>query len=144
MVKALNARQELFVQGVVSGKSATQAYLDAGYAKNEGTDSCASILKGKPRIREEIAKRLAKIARKSEWTREFVLDGLRAEAEGREDSTPASRVQAYAVGAKVAGLITDRVEHSIQEKPLDQMTPEERRTRIADLKAQRAALERSQ
>ena len=52
----LNPRHELFIEGVLAGKTQTQAYIDAGYSEKYA-DSNASKLTGNHRILQEIERR---------------------------------------------------------------------------------------
>jgi hypothetical protein len=61
MTTALPPKQEAFCQGIARGKSATQAYRDAGYSER-GADASASRLLGNASIRA----RLTAIRRESE------------------------------------------------------------------------------
>jgi phage terminase small subunit len=55
----ISPKQELFLQEYIKGKSATQAYIDAGYSEN-GADVSASRLLGKASIQERL-KELKKV-----------------------------------------------------------------------------------
>ena len=47
-----NARHELFAQAVATGKTARQAYKEAGYKPHDGS---ASVLRNNPKVSHRIA-----------------------------------------------------------------------------------------
>ena len=51
--KSLSPKHEAFAQGVASGKSATQAYVEAGYSP-KGADGAACKLQGNASIQSRI------------------------------------------------------------------------------------------
>jgi len=73
----LPIRQELFCQHVVSGLSATDAYIKAGYKTSKKAASANSIrLIGNDKIEERIAQLRAKTIEKLEMKRETVAKQL--------------------------------------------------------------------
>lgn len=50
-----NSRHELFAQGLAIGKSAKQAYIDAGYKPKGARQNASRLLKGYPITKKEIA-----------------------------------------------------------------------------------------
>ena len=89
-----NARHERFAHGIASGKSATDAYDEAGYSANRGN---ASTLKANQNVSERVnellkeAERLAVDA--SKITKDMVLGGLLHEA--MYAKSDGARVQAW-------------------------------------------------
>jgi len=75
-----NARHESFAQGVALGKSATEAYKEAGYSE-KGADVNASRLLGNDSVKARVQEIQARLAIKSGITRaEYItelVDGLK-------------------------------------------------------------------
>ena len=73
-----NARHERFAQGVASGKSATDAYEEAGYQEHRGN---ASTLRAKQHVSERVEELLEQAALlavdASKITKDMVLGGFR-------------------------------------------------------------------
>ena len=67
-----NARRELYAQCLASGKTATQAYAEAGYAKDRRN---ASRLTSNDDIRARVAELQALAADRVVLTKEFVNTG---------------------------------------------------------------------
>lgn len=71
----LNNRQKLFVDGVISGKSATQAYKDAGYSNNQRTAEVnAEKLLRNAEVKAAIAEARSKSAENAEVTLEWLIE----------------------------------------------------------------------
>jgi hypothetical protein len=74
-----NARHESFAQGVALGKSATEAYKDAGYSE-KGADVSASRLLGNASVKSRVQEIQARLVIKAGITRsEYIaslVDGL--------------------------------------------------------------------
>jgi terminase small subunit-like protein len=72
-----NPKHERFAQELAKGKSASQAYVDAGYSKNDGN---AIRLKGNERVQarvKELQERVAeKVVAKTALSKEWVLEKL--------------------------------------------------------------------
>jgi terminase small subunit-like protein len=64
----LNVRQQRFVDGVVRGKTQTEAYVDAYGSDPDMARRSASKLMTKNVIAEEVAKKVARVAEKAEFT----------------------------------------------------------------------------
>jgi hypothetical protein len=112
-----NHRHELFAQGLAQGRSASEAYRNAGYRPNDGN---ACTLKGDQRISkrvEEIVQENASIHREGvakaieakKVTVESILDDLARALAGAEKDQDWKGMVAAAIGqARVAGLMVDR------------------------------------
>ena len=68
-----NSRRERFAQALASGKTATQAYAEAGYAKDRRN---ASRLTTNDHIRARVAELLSNAADRVVLNKEFVNNGL--------------------------------------------------------------------
>jgi len=101
-----NPRHEKFAQELAAGKSASEAYVLAGFKKNDG--NCIR-LKGNERIQARLAELQEAAARKSEITIESIcreLDEANAVAKARGQAS--AMVSASALRAKLAGLMVER------------------------------------
>lgn len=80
MVK-LTAKQEKFVQGLISGLSQRKAYIEAGYATKGKTDNYidveASRLFKNPKVSQRYQELLDEHKEKSLWTREEAVHHLK-------------------------------------------------------------------
>jgi phage terminase small subunit len=68
-----NARHERFAQELAAGKTATEAYVLAGYKPNDGN---AATLKGNQRITERVAELQGRAAEGVVLTRQWVIERL--------------------------------------------------------------------
>lgn len=68
-----NARHERFAQALATGKTADEAYVEAGYEANRGN---AATLKAKQSVSDRVAEILAAGAKRAEITQEMVLREL--------------------------------------------------------------------
>lgn len=103
-----NAKHERFAQEIAKGKSATEAYVAAGYAENR---SHASRLVSKGNVADRVAELQTKGAERAELTVESLIDELEeARALALELKQPAAMVAASMGKGKVAGLIIDKAE----------------------------------
>jgi len=128
-----NPRHERFAQGIAKGKSQHDAYIYAGYkgltgAKNRDKDcrSNAGHLARTPQIAARIAELLERQAKRVDVT----VDGLLVELNGmlmlaKRVKAPGAGVSAIVAKAKLLGLITDKVDTSVNfRKPARQPTAE--------------------
>lgn len=108
-----NAKHELFAQGLAKGKTADEAYQDAGYAPNRGN---ASTLKANQNVEARVAEILNKAATRTEITVASITERLLAIAAKGEISAEAPMLSvgraALMDAAKLNGLITDKSELS--------------------------------
>ena len=118
MSRPLSYREQRFVElFVVSGK-AKQSTIDAGYSVN-GADVTAARLLGRARVCEAIHALKPPAVRVEDLiTPEYVLEGLRREAEQGE--TSASRVAALRELGRTLGLFLDK-QASIQVSYADEL-----------------------
>ena len=118
MSRPLNYREQRFVElYAVSGKG-KQSAIDAWYSVN-GADVTAARLLGRARVREAIeALRPPAIKVEDLITPEYVLEGLRREAEQGE--TSAFRVAAFRELGRALGMFIDK-QASIQVSYADEL-----------------------
>jgi hypothetical protein len=134
-----NARHERFAQGLAKGLPANKAYVEAGFAAN---DSNAIRLKENADVQARLREIQGRAASKAAVTVASLterLDAIAAKAEGGT-SAPMLGVAANTIMsiAKLNGLIVDKSEVSAL---ISNMTPEQRKARIAELEAKRRGAE---
>lgn len=119
-----NARHERFAQELAKGKSATEAYVDAGY---EESRSAASRLSANVNVQSRVSELKAGAAARTELTVASLTEDLRRIAKKGEElgEAPGFAVARAALmdAAKLNGLIVDRSEnvninHDISAEPL--------------------------
>jgi phage terminase small subunit len=109
-----NARHERFAQEIAKGESQTKAYLAAGYAVPEETARrAASKLMTKHDISARVSEILGRGAERAAVTIASIIEELEeARLAAQRNDQPAAMVAATMGKAKVAGLLTEKVEHS--------------------------------
>ena len=107
-----NPRWEVYAQELAKGKPAREAYVLAGYKKNDGNASrLKSNEKLTARVNELVERTAANAAARAEVTVVSLLNGLEeARKLAAEINQPSAAVAATLGKAKVAGLIVDRKE----------------------------------
>lgn len=106
-MQELTTKQQRFVEEYVIDFNASRAAISAGYSEKTAR-SISSELLTKPDIRRAVKAHLDELSTDSYVSREVILTGLLKEAMGRgENSTPASRVNAWSQLGKLSGLYTD-------------------------------------
>lgn len=77
----LTGKQELFVNGLIEGKSQRQAYIDAGYSTDGKTeeyiDKSASTLAKNSKVLGRLTELRAELKDKALWTREESINDLK-------------------------------------------------------------------
>lgn len=105
-----NARHESFAQALAKGKSAAEAYVEAGYKPSR---SAASRLSTNVNIERRVAELQGRAAKKVEVTLESLLNELeeaRTLAMGEKQTSAA--VSATMGKAKLTGLLIEKREHT--------------------------------
>lgn len=106
-----NAKHERFAQELAKGKTADEAYQEAGYAENRGN---AIRLKANERVAARVAEILERAAIRTEITVAGITAKLLAIAEKAEtkDEAPMLSVAraSYMDAAKLNGLVLDKQE----------------------------------
>ena len=109
-----NAKHERFAQAIAKGKTATEAYVLAGYKANDGN---AATLKGNQRISERIAEILENAAVRAEISVASVTENLTRIAQKAEKLSDASGLAvsraAWMDAAKLNGLIIERTKADV-------------------------------
>ena len=109
--KPLSARQVMFTQGVIRGKSLRQAYRDA-YANDTGSDASISASANKlmndPRVKHALkdawAETIEHLSEDVSASKRYVLKGLLALS--KDAQTESSRLRALELMGKACGLFT--------------------------------------
>lgn len=97
-----NPKHETFVQGLLNGKTADQAYVDAGYKENRHN---AARLKNSEHIRKRLAFIQGKAAAKTQKTLEDILQWLEDAQKGAQEAEQYSAsVKAATEYARLTGL----------------------------------------
>lgn len=103
----LTTKNKRFIEEYVIDFNATRAAINAGYSEKTARSIGCELLT-KPDIRSAIKQQLEQLSADSYVSREVILTGLLKEAMGTgENSTPASRVNAWSQLGKLSGLYTD-------------------------------------
>jgi len=108
MAPLRNTRHEAFCQALLEGKSATAAYEEAGYAKDDGN---ATRLAKNPKVIERLTELQNAVAEKTQVTVESLVNELE-EARKRADSLDqlSAVVKAISEKARISGLMVQKVE----------------------------------
>lgn len=115
-MRPLTAKQKRFVDEYLIDLNATQAAIRAGYSSHTANEIGAENL-AKPSIAAAVAAAVEARKQRTEISQDYVLGGLRGEAEYRgEGSSHSARVQAYHLLGKHVGMFGDKlkVDHSGQ------------------------------
>ena len=119
MTAIRNARHERFAQLLAEGRSASAAYVEAGYKANDGN---ASTLKGNQKVQARVIELLNRAAAKTEITVATVTERLLKIAEKGEKSSEAPMLSvaraALMDAAKLNGLVTDKAELDVVQRLL--------------------------
>ena len=119
---ALTAKQRAFIREYRVCGNATEAALKAGYSK-KGARQQGSALLTNPAIANELQEAEAKVAEKCEVDREYVLRGLKAEAELDDNRSSERTAALVALGKAVdGGIFTDKREVDVGKKLEDILT----------------------
>lgn len=104
-----NARHEAFAQALAKGKSATEAYTEAGY---RGDRTAASRLSTNVNVQRRLAELQQRAAERTIVTVEDIAKQLDEDRQfARENGAAAAAVSATLGKAKVLGLIVDKAEN---------------------------------
>lgn len=104
-----NPKHERFAQELAKGKTATEAYVLAGYRDNDGN---AATLKGNQRIAERVAEIQERGAIRAEITVASLLDeAAEIQASALASGQHSAAVAALTAKAKIAGLWVERTEN---------------------------------
>lgn len=109
----LSVKQQRFVEGLLAGKSAARAYLDAGYkaAKGQARKHASRLMRTNEDVRAALDAAALKAVEKREVTADAVLAGLLKEARGLgPDTTTAGRSRAWELIGRTMKMFTDHLE----------------------------------
>jgi len=106
-MQELTTKNKRFIEEYVIDFNATKAAINAGYSEKTARSIGCELLT-KPDIRRAIKQLLEELSADAYVSREVILTGLLKEAMGTgENSTPASRVNAWSQLGKLSGLYAD-------------------------------------
>lgn len=113
MAALTNPKHERFAQELAKGKTATEAYVLAGYKSHDGN---AATLRGNQRVLDRVAELLNRAATRAEISIASITESLLRIAEKAESLGEASGLSvakgAWMDAAKVNGLIVDKAENT--------------------------------
>ena len=132
-------KQQRFVEEYMVDLNATQAAVRAGYSKNTAAEQGHQLLQ-KTSIIEAVQVAQLAVSKRVEVTVDDVVIGLLAEAEGKADSTPSSRVAAWAQLGKHLGMDRKDINLRVEQKPGGDLTPDERAAELQRVQAELAEL----
>jgi phage terminase small subunit len=105
-----NQRHERFAQELAKGKTATEAYILAGYKPNDGN---AATLKGNQRVLDRVLELQERSAIKTEITIESLIrEAGEIQEAAKADGQHSAAVAALTAKAKLAGLWIDKAENT--------------------------------
>lgn len=108
----LNPKQARFVEEYLLDLNGKQAAIRAGYSEKTA-DAQASRLLTHVKVATAVAAGLKARSERTEITQDYVLTGLRTEAEFKgEGATSSARIRAYELLGKHLGLFAEKHEHS--------------------------------
>ena len=120
-----NPKHERFAQELAKGKTASEAYVIAGYKANDGN---AATLKGNQRVLERVA-RLQHIAsqRVEVTVASLIQEAGEIQAAAMQEKQLSAATAALTVKAKLAGLWVDKSENTNRntEVSVNRMTDEQ-------------------
>lgn len=104
-----NARHERFAQELAKGKSASEAYVEAGYSANDGN---AIRLKGNEKVQARVSEIQERAATRTEVTVATITERLlrladKGESLGEASGLSVARAAAMDI-AKLNGLVVDK------------------------------------
>jgi phage terminase small subunit len=110
--KPLTAKQKRFVEEYLIDLNAAAAAVRAGYSEKASSVEGCRLMK-KPQIAAAVKAAQDARAGRTEINQDFVLKGLKAEAEGSgDDSSSSARIRAFELLGKHLGMFVDRHEHA--------------------------------
>jgi len=105
-----NPRWERFAQELAKGKTATEAYVLAGYKPNDGN---AATLKGNQRILDRVARLQQVASQRVEVTvASLIQEAGEIQAAAMQEKQLSAATAALTVKAKLAGLWVDKSENT--------------------------------
>ena len=125
-----NARQEMFVQGILKGLPANRAYVAAGYA-DKNADSNATRLMGNERVAARVQYLQSKVADKvvaqAAWTKERVIARLEQNIDLAEQlEMPQAINTSLGMIGKEIGMFVERKEVKVDlNRPLEERSEAE-------------------
>lgn len=104
-----NPRHEAFAQALAKGNSASEAYVLAGYSRNEGN---AGRLNRNEQVQRRVAELQAMLLSRMVVDREWVLAKLIENATNNQEANPNASNKALELIGKELGMFVDRTENT--------------------------------
>ena len=115
-VKELNANQKLFVKEYLVDRNATQAYKRVYQCSDSTADCKGPLLVGNVRIKDAIAKELAKLESTIEWNIEYFRKELAdAIKDAKLDDEHSVVMRGIELLGKHIGAFTEKHEHTFPD-----------------------------
>jgi phage terminase small subunit len=95
-----NPRHEAFAQALAKGKTADEAYAQAGYSPNRGN---ATRLKANENIRKRVSELQGRVAEQAAWSAAERMKSLQAIHDAQVDADPRTAIAAIAEANKMDG-----------------------------------------
>ncbi len=95
-----NPRHESFAQALAKGKTADEAYAQAGYSPNRGN---ATRLKANEYIRKRVSELQGRVAEQAAWSAAERMKSLQAIHDAQLESDPRTAIAAIAEANKMDG-----------------------------------------
>jgi phage terminase small subunit len=115
-----NQRHEAFAQALAKGKSATEAYTEAGYKADRGA---ASRMSANVNVSARVTELQSMAAERVVLSREWIIAKLVENATKTQESNPSASNKALELLGKEIGMFVDRSEnvnhnYEISDEPL--------------------------
>lgn len=95
-----NPRHESFAQALAKGKTADEAYAQAGYSPNRGN---ATRLKANDNVRKRVSELQGRVAEKAAWSATERMKSLQAIHDAQVEKDPRTAIAAIAEANKMDG-----------------------------------------
>ena len=126
----LTPKQRRFAEEYLVDLNATAAAKRAGYSEHTAKSQGQRLLTNVD-VAAAIQAAQDAVSARTEVTVDGVVTGLLGEAEGKADSTPASRVAAWSHLGKHLGMDRKNINLRLEQRPADEMSPDERDAELA-------------
>jgi phage terminase small subunit len=116
MARTLSTRQQLFIAAMQRGVTGTQAAIEAGYSAHSAK-SRAHVLMTNERVSAELARVREKLAAEAEYNGTKCMAELdNAITFALETKQPNAYVKAIELRARLAGLLRDKLDITVEQK----------------------------
>lgn len=117
MTSKLTPKQRAFVASYVSGATATQAAIDAGYSKHSAKTIANNLATKNPLVRAELERISAQLSSKCEYNAQVAMSDLSIDISQAKEAGQHSAVAKFReLQMKLFGLLRDKLEVSVEKK----------------------------